>query len=171
MALALAIDRNDLNERQAEFVKQIMTGVAPTLAAAASGYAEASSTYLLSQPQIAAALHQAVQQALRADAPVNLQVLRKIRDDDKAPAGVRSDIAVKLLRFAGHIEPTKAGDGQPQKTLSEMTTDELRDYRAANQIEIERLESELASRAKVISAPVSAPSKPKRDAKSQSFLE
>jgi hypothetical protein len=68
----------------------------------------------------------------------------EILQDKAASEKVRADLAVKMLRLAGHVEPRAAvADNGPVKTLSEMSTDELR-ARAA------QLEDEIASRAKPI---------------------
>lgn len=164
--------RHDLDDAQVEFVRGIVIrGENLGDAARKAGYGEDNAHKLLAIPRVAAALHEAVQIALQADAPVNLRVLRKIRDDDSAAAGVRADIAVKLLKLAGHVEPAKSGDSAPQKQLSEMSRDELRDHMAANLAEINKLEDELASRAIDVSAPASAPNESDAGSNPKQYLE
>jgi hypothetical protein len=96
---------------------------------------------------VLAALHAAVQESLQTDVPVSLQVLRKIRDDDAAPARVRADIGVKLMQLAGHVAPTHRDD-KPVKALSDMTQAELLEHIERNQAAIERAEAELMAKAK-----------------------
>jgi hypothetical protein len=137
----------------------VFHGEAPTAAGAALGLTSGEVSQTFSQRRVAAALHEAVALAIRAEAPINIQVLRRIRDSERAPAGVRADIAIKLLRLAGHVEPSSA-DVQPEKALSEMSAEELRAWRERNQQEIDRLEGELALRAKTVSDPAGAPAEP-----------
>lgn len=146
-------------------------GGSPTVAAAAVGYAnDQVGNQLLRLPHVLTALHREVQRSLLEDAPNNFRVMREIRDDDSAPKGVRVDVAKHLGRLAGHVEPTKPTD-QADKPLSEMSADELRAYVERSQREIDRLEGELASRAKDVSAPLSAPDTAPADAKPLTFLD
>ena len=103
-----------------------------------------------------AALHAAVQESLQTDVPVSLQVLRKIRDDDTAPARVRADIGVKLMQLAGHVAPTHR-DEKPSKALSDMTQAELLEHIERNQAAIEKAEAELMAKAKDITPGASVP--------------
>jgi hypothetical protein len=112
-----------------------------------------------------AAVHQEVQRALQAEAAVSLKVLKAIRDDIAAPVRTRADIGLKLMAMAGFgREIHKTGDDKP---LNEMTQAELLAYMQRNQAEVDKLEAELASRAKDVSSPSGA--KPK--AKPQTFLD
>lgn len=158
-----------LNEKQREFLIHVLDGESPKRASELAGFAGNSWLYLMRVPAVAAALHEAVQHSLQSDSMVNLKVLRKIRDDDQAPKGVRADIALKLMRMAGHIEPTTR-DQAPEKQLSEMSGEELRSYIERNQAEIDRIEGELAARAMDVSAPDSAPKDPPAKAKPLDYL-
>ena len=62
-------------------------------------------------------------------------------------ARVRADLSIKVLDRAGHIAPTRK-DPAAQKALSEMSRDELAAFIDHNQTEIDKIESELAARAK-----------------------
>ena len=148
----------ELTDRHKEFLRlMLLGGLSPERAGEAAGFGSGGHFSVLRTPAVAAALHEAVQAGLQADAPASLAVLRSIRDDEKAPAGVRSEIALKLLRLAGHVEPTKADSTGDHRALSEMTSEELRQFIERNQVEVDRLEGELAARAKPVSAPVVAP--------------
>lgn len=169
VAISAVATRHGLSEKHLAFVQAVNQGLPPTRAAEVAGFHPLSCTQLLRNPSIAAALHEAVQMDLQADAAVNLKVLRSIRDDKEAPKGVRADIAIKLMRLAGHVEPTKH-DKEAEKQLSEMSGEELRSYIERNQVEIDRIEGELAARAMDVSAPASAPKDKAPDAKSLDYL-
>lgn len=167
---AAIFDRHNLTESQRLFVASLLEGIAPMVASERAGFKGNSWPYLMRVPAIKRALHECVQADLLADSPTNLKVLRKIRDDASAPKGVRADIALKLMRLAGHIEPA-AADSEPVKQLSEMSAEELRQYIERNQAEIDRIEGELAARAIDVSTPVIDPDKPGADAKSLDYLD
>ena len=144
--------RSDLNEKQANFVRLVAAGLDPKLAYAQCGYeteplyAHQNALRLLRHPAVAAALHVEIGRHLATDAALARRVAVQILQDETVSAKVRSDLAVKMLRLAGHVEPRAAvADNGPVKTLSEMSTEELR-ARAA------QLEDEIASRARPIRA-------------------
>lgn len=153
-----ALTTLDLNERQAAFVTYVTEGFLPTVAAEKAGYKSPgqSAITLQNSPAIRAAIFQGVQRALQADAAASLRVLRKIREDDAAPARVRADVSLQLMKLAGHTVPTTQ-EGKAQKALSDMTRDEMVAFIEQNQAAIDRAEQELMSRAKDISAPDSVP--------------
>ncbi len=144
--------RFGLNERQGDFVRLVAAGLDPKLAYAQSGYsgseldAQKNALRLLRQPNVAAALHSEIARHLATDAALARRVAVEILQDQTVSPKVRADLAVKMLRLAGHVEPRAAlADNGPVKTLSEMSTEELR-ARAA------QLEDEIAARAKPIRA-------------------
>jgi len=152
--------RFGLNERQAAFVKLVISGVDPGLAYAQCGYSGTplecaqNAATLMRHPAVLPAIHNELGKQLAVDAIIARRVAVKILQDERvndagAPlvsAKVKADLAVKMLRLAGHVEPRAAvADNGPVKTLSEMSTEELR-ARAA------QLEDEIASRAKPIRA-------------------
>lgn len=164
---------NGLTPQQHDFVKAILAGSRPSDAATRARFAEPSvAAYrLMHLPAVQVAIHQGVQRKLQQEAAASLNVLIEIRDDAKAPARVRADVGKWLLNLAGHVAPTTRGDGTPEKQLAEMSPDELHAYIERNQKEIDRLEGELAARAKDVSAPHSAPNTPLIEAKPLSYLE
>lgn len=109
---------------------------------------------LARQPHIASAIHLEIQRLLALnDAPLARRVLLKILADDAAPPRTRADIGIKLLSMAGH--GVRDGDKREHdKPLSDMSPDELRQLIDRNQSEIERIERDLAARAKDVSAPM-----------------
>lgn len=166
---------NGLDDRQREFVRGIVRdGYSPGEAATRAGFAGEGSKVayeLMLVPSIRSAIHLGVQRAIQDDAVISLRVLRDLQKDTATPARVRADIGIKMLALAGHVAPTTRSDGSPEKALSDMSPDELHAYIGRNQKEIERLESELAARAKDVSAPHSAPSPHTIDAKPLNYLD
>jgi hypothetical protein len=124
----------------------------------------------MSLPHVLAAVHAGVQRALQADAPVNLKILRDLRDDAAVPPRVRADIGLQLMKMAGHVVPTTAPDKQ-DKPLADMTREEMLAYIDRNQAEIDRAEQELAARAKDVSAQVMTQNATLDDAKPLGFLD
>lgn len=151
LSIVSTISAFGLTERQSEYVRQLGKGLDPIAAARAAGYSElsAQNTNQINSPAVLAALHELVQRSLKADVPVNLIVLKKIRDDDAAPARVRADIGLQLMKLAGHVAPTTRED-KPQKALSDMTQAELLEHIERNQAAIEKAEAELMAKAKDI---------------------
>ena len=79
------------------------------------------------------------------------RVAKSLLQDTSVSARVRADLSIKVLDRAGHIAPTRNDKNSQQKSLSEMYRDELADFIASNQAEIDRIEAELASRARDVS--------------------
>ena len=148
-----------LTDMQARFVALLASGREPGAAYLEAGYSAQPKdacglgTTLTRHPAILAALHIEVGRQLQVDALVARRVIGELIRDENVSAKVRADLGVKLLRLAGHVEPRAAiADHGPVKTLSEMSTEELR-ARAA------QLEDEIASRARPIRA-TDEPSEP-----------
>ena len=53
-----------------------------------------------------------------------------ILEDEKAPARVRADVAIKILDRAGHVAPKAPGPVEPKekKPISKMSVEELEDF-------------------------------------------
>lgn len=165
------LEQFGLNERQRLFVAAVVAGRPLDVAALEAGYEEArQGTKQARRPHVLAAIHHGIQRALQTDAAVSLAVLRKIRDDDAAPARVRADIGLKMLQLAGHTVPT-AVSGSGDKSLAEMTRDEMVAYIERNQAAIDRAESELAARAKDVSVSNSVSKSTDTASKSLDFLD
>lgn len=160
-----------LTDQQATFVRHMGAGESPVRAAEMAGYSEGQIAHaLLRNPNVLRAVHVETARVLVADGPTNFKVLRKIRDDETAPKGVRADVAIKLGRLAGHIEPTKTAETH-EKPLSEMSAEELRRYVERSQREIDIMEGELAARATPVNAPLDAPTAPPGDANPLGYLD
>lgn len=150
--------RFGLNERQNDYVRLVCAGVEPKEAYTRAGFSstgydiQANAIRLLRQPNVAAAVHAEVGRQLAADAVLARRVCVEILQNENTPPKIRADLGVKMLRLAGHVEPRAAiADNGPVKTLSEMSTEELR-ARAA------QLEDEIANRARPVSSAGAVPS-------------
>lgn len=144
------LEQFGLNDRQRVFVLAVLEGSTLVDAADKAGYI--GNTAPIRSPAVLAAIHAGVQHTLQSEAAASLHVLKRIRDDESAPARVRADIGVKMLQLAGHVMPRTATSGA-DKPLAEMTRDEMVAYIDRNQAAIDRAESELAARAKDVSVP------------------
>lgn len=161
LCMSVELASIELSDQEAAFVRALsIEGRAPDDAALAAGFSDGAVGWqLLRRRRVAAAVHAEVQRLLTIDAPVSLKVLRKLRDDEATPARTRADIGLKLLQMAGHGQDS-AGS-KPDKPLNEMSSSELLEYLKRNQDEINRLETELASRARDVTPQTAAQPAPK----------
>nr|WP_256465479.1 DUF1192 family protein [Bradyrhizobium sp. 159] len=103
-------------------------------------------------PAVAAAISESIQLDLAVvGAPLAYRVAKSLLQDASVSARVRADLSIKVLDRAGHIAPARKETQSSQKSLSEMSRDELAAFIAGNQAEIDKIEAELASRAKDVS--------------------
>lgn len=142
-------------DQQAKFIRYAADGMDLEQAAVASGYAPASALdaggQLRRQPAIIAAIQIEVAKRLAFGSARSLRVLEEIRDDPTTDKRLRAAISKDLLTRAGHIGPKAVAAGAAGDTpLNEMTMDELRER-------AERLEGEIAARAKDVSSAKPAP--------------
>ena len=142
----------DLTEQQRELVRYIVVeGRRPEEAAELAGYNPKSVYRTLRNPVVAGAISEMIQLDLAAvGAPLAYRVAKSLLKDEGVSARVRADLSIKVLDRAGHIAPTRK-ETAPQRTLSEMSRDELVAFIDRNHAEIERIEGELASRATDVS--------------------
>lgn len=138
---------NHLTDLQRAFVGYVVEGIPPSQAAMAAGYAPANASVQASQlmrkPHVQTALLVETRRRFAALAPVALEVLRTIMNDNTAPKGVRVDAAKAVLDRGGFPAmrvPEAAGGG---RSLNEMSNEELREFVAKG-------EAELCERAKLI---------------------
>lgn len=140
---------NVLSEREDKFVELVAGGMKHELAYEVSGYREdqGAASNLASTPRIARAIEWRMRSALRTRiAPKALKILETIADDETISPKLRAAVAKDLIEKAGIIAPRAAVQEQSQKTLAEMSPGELADI-------VSKLETELAGRAKDVSAP------------------
>lgn len=155
-----ALVSTGLTEQQRELVRCIVIdGRPPEEAATLAGYHPKSVYRTLRLPAVAAAITETIQLDLAAvGAPLAYRVAKSLLKDESVSARVRADLSVKVLDRAGHIAPTRRDPPSQNKALSEMSRDELAAFIDRNQAEIDKVENELASRAKDVSP--KAPTEP-----------
>ena len=134
----------DLSEQQRTLVRLIVNeGRRPEEAAELAGYHPKSVYKTMRLPAVAAAISESIQLDLAVvGAPLAYRVAKSLLQDASVSARIRA---------AGHIVPTRKDKSSQQKSLSEMSRDELAAFIASNQAEIDKIEAELASRAKDVS--------------------
>ena len=149
--------RSALSLQEQLFVERALETGDTELAYAQSGFATASPQWrssaatLARKPAVVAALHTLLARQLALDAASARRVALKLMNDEAVTPKVRADLAIKIMRMAGHIEPKQEQrDNVSDKSLAELSMQELRDR-------AEALERELSERARpVISAKASA---------------
>lgn len=148
-----ALEALNLTEQQRELVRFIVVeNKPPQEAAELAGYHPKSAYRTLRLPAVAAAITEAIQLDLATvGAPLAYRVAKSLLGNEEVSARVRADLSVKVLDRAGHIAPTKKDVASQHKALSEMSREELAAFIDRNQAEIDKIEGELASRAKDVS--------------------
>ncbi|UQD69345.1 hypothetical protein JEY40_25370 [Bradyrhizobium japonicum] len=143
----------DLSEQQRTLVRLIVNeGKRPEEAAELAGYHPKSVYKTMRLPAVASAIAESIQLDLAVvGAPLAYRVAKSLLQDESVSARVRADLSIKVLDRAGHIAPTRKDTLSQQKALSEMSRDELAAFIERNQAEIDKVEVELASRAKDVS--------------------
>lgn len=132
-------------------------GLEPEAAAARAGFSPAVAAQakfdLMREPKILAAIQIEVGRRLIAGVSKNLAAVDDVLNDPKQPgAKVKLEAARYLLSLAGHVAPrAHVPDAGGDKQLSEMSIEDLRAQR-------DTLESEIAGRAKAVSAHTVPPS-------------
>ena len=147
-----------LTSSQQVFVEHLAAGLDKNDAASQAGYAtgnpHAEASRLLQQPQIIAAVQISVARRLAIGSGAALRVLQEFVADDKLDKRLRFACAKTLLDRAGHIAPKAVAAGQGGEIpLNEMSMTDLRAL-------ADKLEGELATRAKPVSSANAAPDKP-----------
>lgn len=147
-----------LNDQERAFARGVgFYGLEPEAAATRAGFSPAVARQakfdLMREPKILAAIQIEVGRRLIAGVSKNLAAVDSVLEDPKQPgAKVKLEAARYLLSLAGHVAPrAHVPDAGGDKQLSEMTIEDLRAQR-------DTLESEIAGRAKSVSAPTAPPS-------------
>lgn len=144
-----------LTERQGAFVAAYAKSSLGTASAIEAGYAPewaaVEANRLLRLPIVSAALQFEVRRRITVLAPMALGVLEHLARNEQVADKVRLDAAKTLLDRAGHIAPRAKADSMgADLPLNEMTTAELRSL-------ADKLEGEIAGRAKPVNAANAAP--------------
>lgn len=146
-----------MSPMQKAFVKAMIAGRDKSDAGIDAGYAPEHVNSivwnLLQQPQIIVAIQIGVTRDLAIGAAVANRVLQEFVADVKLDKRLRFACAKTILDRAGHIAPKAIAAGQAGDVpLNEMSMTDLRAL-------ADKLEGEIAGRAKVIPAPLSTPHK------------
>jgi hypothetical protein len=153
--MAKEIIPTSLNEMERAFVRRLAEIGDPRTAILDAGYLgerpDRAANNLLATPHILKAVQTAVRGRLVNEGPNSIRVLVELRDNPEISPKVRADCAKTLLDRAGHVAPRATIDrNQTDKPLHELSTDELRAM-------ADRLEGELAERAKPVISAAPAP--------------
>jgi phage terminase small subunit len=157
--LSLALEKSlskTLTSQQQAFVELSASGIDIALAAEYAGYskdrAQEEGKRLLRDPAIITAVHVAMARELAISAPVALRVLREFAGDAAVDKRIRLAAAKTLLDRAGWIAPKAVAASQGGVVpLNEMNMTQLREL-------ADKLEGEIAGRAKEVSSATVAPS-------------
>jgi len=166
MAHALTKLESALTPQERVFVDTVVRRGDIQAAYVEAGYAhgmpnwKTNAATLARKPAVVAALHVAIGRQLALDAATARRVALELLNDEKVAAKVRADLAVKILRMGGHVEPKQeTRDTTGDKSLAELSMGELRER-------AEALERELSERAKPV---ISATAVPPADDASDMF--
>jgi len=142
-----------LTQQQRELVSNIVVGGKPIEEAAAlAGYHPRSVYRTIRLPAVAAAISESIQLDLQTTmAPLAYRVAKALLQDEQVSARVRADLAIKILDRAGHNIPSRADLLPHNRSISDMSRDELAAFIERNRAEIDKFDGELAMRAKEVS--------------------
>jgi hypothetical protein len=147
-----------LTTSQRAFVNEIAAGSDQSTAVIKSGYKSDSPATeawrLLQQPHIVVAIQMAVARRLAIGSGLALRVLQDFAVDESVDKRLRVVCAKTLLDRAGHIAPKAApGGAAGDVPLNELSMGDLRAL-------ADKLEGEIAGRAKEVSSAKLAPARP-----------
>lgn len=125
----------------------LAAGLGRDLAAAGAGYGVCAAYSMLQTPAVTQALSRRMRATLQNDAaPLAIKVLMELTRDETVHAAIRRSAARDLLDRAGYVPPKALEADVNDKSIAAMPADELAAL-------VNKLEGELASRAKDVSAP------------------
>lgn len=136
-----------LSEEDRRFVLAYVEGGNAEAAKTVAGYRTAvQGSDLLRRPHIAAALRWEVARQMATDgASVGFRSLKRIAQDQKAPAAAQVAAAKALLQGAGLLDAPQ--QQKESKSINDMSRDELREFMETKRKEINEMEQALADRA------------------------
>lgn len=143
----MTAQNRELTNSQETFVELLAAGVGRDLAAAGAGYGQCAAYSMLNTPAVTQAIARRMRATLQNDAaPLAIKVLMQLTRDETVHAAIRRSAARDLLDRAGYVPPKAADADVSDKSIAAMPADELAAL-------VNKLEGELASRAKDVSAP------------------
>ena len=130
---------NEFTERQDQFIYNLVRlGKNPTQSARLAGYKDPkqSSFNLVHSPKIISRIRQERHKVYQTDlAPIAVQTLKEVMQDTEAPSSARVAAARSCLELAGDLGKHSLSNSKSDKSLSDMSVDELASI-------IDRLDSE-----------------------------
>lgn len=145
---AVTIAEFGLNEREAEFVRELVAGTKIVTAAERVGYNEIAAYRIAARPSVAAAVEAALrQQLLTEGAPLAYRVAKDMLQNEKIGGPTRAMLVKIILDRAGITPPAPDKDPAHGRPINELTSSELVGFIAQRQAEAARLEAELDARA------------------------
>jgi len=119
----------DFTERQDQFVYNLVRlGNNPTQSARLAGYKDPkqSSFNLVHSPKMIARIRQERHKVYQTDlAPVAVSTLKEVMQDTEAPASARVAAARSCLELAGDLGKHSQANAKSDKSLSDMSVEEL----------------------------------------------
>ena len=119
----------DFTERQDQFVYNLVRlGNNPTQSARLAGYKDPkqSSFNLVHSPKMIARIRQERHKVYQTDlAPVAVSTLKEVMQDTEAPASARVAAARSCLELAGDLGKHSLANAKSDKSLSDMSVEEL----------------------------------------------
>ena len=120
---------NEFTERQDQFIYNLVRlGNNPTQSARLAGYADPSQSAfnLVHSPKMIARIRQERHKVYQTDlAPVAVQTLKEVMQDTEAPSSARVAAARSCLELAGDLGKHSQANAKSDKSLSDMSVDEL----------------------------------------------
>lgn len=134
--------------RQKILIRELAKGTRYEEAIAMAGYTDPANAYhALSVPAVAKAIERGVRERLATVyGPKAMGVLYDLTIDERAHPAIRRAAAKDLVSLAGYVAPKAPDALGDDKSISSMSADELAQL-------VSKMEGELASRAKDVSAP------------------
>jgi hypothetical protein len=119
----------EFTERQDQFVYNLVRlGNNPTQSARLAGYADAkqSAFNLVHSPKMIARIRQERHKIYQTDlAPIAVQTLKEVMQDTEAPSSARVAAARSCLELAGDLGKHSQANQKADKSLSDMSVEEL----------------------------------------------
>ena len=123
------LKEKEFTERQDQFVYNLVRlGNNPTQSARLAGYKDPkqSAFNLVHSPKMIARIRQERHKIYQTDlAPVAVQTLKEVMQDTEAPSSARVAAARSCLELAGDLGKHSQANAKSDKSLSDMSVDEL----------------------------------------------
>jgi hypothetical protein len=123
------LKESEFTEKQDQFIHNlVMLGNNPTQSARLAGYADPkqSSFNLVHSPKIISRIRQERHKVYQTDlAPIAVRTLKEVMQDTEAPSSARVAAARSCLELAGDLGKHSLANTKSDKSLSDMSVEEL----------------------------------------------